>query len=481
MKNPNNLINPNMISNTPTVPFIEGDGIGREITAAMREAIDYAVYLAYGSSRKINREEVLAWGKAIKKWLVGLPKDTIEKIRHYGVGIKGPMETAVGKGARSYNVALRQELDLYACVRPVEYFEGAPSPLRNPHGIDMCIFRENTEGDYAGLGYPGDSQIVKEIIEVLARHGQVLPEGSGIDIGFATQAGSKRLVKATAEYANRYGYKKLTMAHKGNIKKFTEGSFKNWWYDVLKSDFRDIMVTERESWILSNAEKYPRFDTLQYARLLDSNYDNLLTEQQVDIQKEIETTLSELRESHGNGKWKTMLLVNDKICDNAFQLSLQYPQQFGVLATTNLNGDYMSDFWAAMVGWLGISWWANINYQTGLIVPEATHGTAPDKAGRGIANPLSLILSAMMFLRHIGWDEAADILKASIRKQVASQHVTVDFYNQIVAENAPKTFKQKIIREYRKLITPNVLEKCVNTNQFTKELCRNMESVASLN
>jgi isocitrate dehydrogenase, NADP-dependent, prokaryotic type len=376
-----------IVPSNPTILYIEGDGVGPEITAAMKAVVDKAVDKAYSGKRSIEWREVLAGGKAEAKGLKNLPDETLDAIREYGIAIKGPLTTPVGKGARSINVALRQSLDLYVCLRPVKYFDGVPSPVKHPEKVDMVVFRENTEDIYAGIEWTAGSEECSKVIEFLRREMNVtkirFPETSAIGVKPVSREGSERLISSAIDYAIENGRKSVCFVHKGNIMKFTEGGFRAWGYELAKTKYGAME---------KNGRLY-------------------------------------IPSAHGD------ILVQDCICDAFLQNILLKPENYDVIATMNLNGDYVSDALAAEVGGIGIAPGANINYDTGRAIFEATHGTAPDIAGRNIVNPLSLILSAEMMLRYLGWNEAADMVLSSVSKTIASRRVTRDFYNLMEGED----------------------------------------------
>ncbi len=362
----NNTLN---VPNNPTIPFIEGDGVGAEITPVAQAVVDAAVAKAYNGERKIEWMEVLAGGKAHEKTGEWLPQATLDAFQEYLVGIKGPLMTPVGGGIRSLNVALRQTLDLYVCQRPVRYFQGIESPVKRPEDVDMCIFRENTEDIYAGIeweaGTPEAQKFYKFISEEMGVKKVRFPETSGFGVKPVSREGSERLIRSAIEYALAHNLKTVTLVHKGNIMKFTEGGFKKWGYELA----------ERE-----------------YGKELKS------------------------------GK----LVINDCICDAFLQNALIKPKAYSVIATMNLNGDYVSDMLAAQVGGIGIAPGANINYQSGHAIFEATHGIAPDIAGQNIVNPSSLILSAVMMLDYMGWGEAAELINKALEKMFTEGKATND-------------------------------------------------------
>jgi len=365
------------VPDRPIIPFIEGDGTGPDIWRATRRALDGAVEKVYRGSRSIAWFEVLAGEKAYNQKGEWLPEGTLEAIRHYRVAIKGPLTTPVGGGIRSLNVALRQVLDLYACVRPVRYFKGVPSPVKAPEKVDMVIFRENIEDVYAGIEWPAGSESANKLIDFIGGLGKTVRPGSGIGIKPISAFGSKRLVKKALRYAVDFHRDSVTLVHKGNIMKFTEGAFKDWGYEMARESFGDATITEQEIWDKHNG-KAP------------------------------------------DGK----IVVKDRIADSMFQQVLLRPEEYDVIATTNLNGDYLSDALAAQVGGLGMA--PGSNEGDGYAVFEATHGTAPKYADQDKVNPGSLILSGCMMLRWLGWPEAADGLEKALGRTIEQKRVTYD-------------------------------------------------------
>ncbi|WP_156291438.1 NADP-dependent isocitrate dehydrogenase [Oceanobacillus salinisoli] len=384
------------VSNHPVIPFIEGDGTGPDIWAASKRVIEAAVEKAYDGEKEIEWMEVYAGEKAYNKTGEWLPQDTLDKINEYKIAIKGPLTTPIGGGIRSLNVALRQELDLFTCLRPVRYFDGVPSPVKRPEDVNMAIFRENTEDIYAGIEWQKGSDEVKKVIEFLQNemgvHKIRFPETSGIGVKPVSEEGTKRIVRAAIQYALDEGRNSVTLVHKGNIMKFTEGAFKQWGYEVAEEEFGDKVFTWAE-----------------YDRIVENKGKDAANQAQ-------DAALAE-------GK----ILVKDAIADIFLQQVLTRPKEFDVVATMNLNGDYISDALAAQVGGIGIAPGANINYDTGHAIFEATHGTAPKYAGLDKVNPSSVILSAVLMLEHLGWREAADLITASMDKTIASKVVTYDF------------------------------------------------------
>jgi isocitrate dehydrogenase len=364
----------------PIVPFIEGDGIGPDIWRATRRVLDGAVARVYGGRRAFAWFEVLAGEKAKDRTDEWLPQDTLAAIRAYRVAIKGPLTTPVGGGIRSLNVAIRQALDLYACVRPVRYYPGTPSPVRRPEAVDMVIFRENTEDVYAGIEWPAGSEEARQLIAFLAALGKPVRFDSGIGIKPVSETGSKRLVRKALHYTIASGRKSLTLMHKGNIMKFTEGAFKEWGYEVARHEFGERTVAEEEL-------------------------------------------------GSGTAPAGDRIVVRDRIADSMFQQVLLRPEEYEVIATTNLNGDYLSDALAAQVGGLGMA--PGSNEGDGIAVFEATHGTAPKYAGQDKVNPGSLLLSGVMMLRWLGWGEAADAVERGLAATIAQKRVTYDLERQM--------------------------------------------------
>lgn len=404
---------------TPIIPYIEGDGIGPEICQATKKVVDAAVSSAYSNDRKIEWLEILAGEKAFNQTGTWLPDETLEAIKQHKIAIKGPLTTPIGEGFRSLNVTLRQELDLYACVRPVRYFSGVPSPLKEPEKTDMTIFRENTEDVYAGIEFANNSAEVKQLLDFLAEQLAVtkvrFPDTSSLGIKPISQEGSERLIAAALDYAIKQGKKRVTLVHKGNIMKFTEGGFKNWGYDLIEKN-------------------YPQAFTM-------NQYKEITAESGTEKANEA------LEKAKNAGK----IIVDDVIADNFLQQILLYPEKYQVVATTNLNGDYISDALAAQVGGIGISPGANINYKTGHAIFEATHGTAPDIAGKGWANPCSLLLSASMMLDHLGWFEASEKIMAAIEKALQNNQMTHDFAQMIdIEELSTSEFAEYLIKTIEK-------------------------------
>jgi isocitrate dehydrogenase len=418
------------VPDQPVIPFIEGDGTGPDIWRAASAILDAAVAKAYGGKRKLAWYEVYAGEKSKKLFDSWLPDETVDAYRKYLVGIKGPLTTPVGKGIRSLNVALRQQLDLYVCLRPVRWFTNVPSPVKKPGDVDMVIFRENTEDIYAGVEWQAGTPEVKKVLEFLQKEMGVkkirFPETSSIGIKPISREGTERLVRAAIKYALDNKRRSVTLVHKGNIMKFTEGGFRDWGYELAKREFRSQVVTERETWIIGNKEQNPDLSTEANARLVEPGYDMAPPETQAELRAEIEAAVA-LLPTHGGGKWKSLLTIKDSIADITLQQVLTRAKEFDVIATMNLNGDYLSDALAAQVGGIGIAPGGNINYDTGHAVFEATHGTAPKYANLDRVNPGSVTLSGEMMLRHLGWTEAADLVIKGMDGAIGAKTVTYDF------------------------------------------------------
>jgi len=420
-----------IVPDFPIIPFIEGDGTGPDIWAASIRVFDAAVEKAYNGKRKVVWEEVFAGENSFNRFGEWLPQATVDSFNEYLVGIKGPLTTPVGGGIRSLNVALRQILDLYVCLRPVKYIIGVPSPVRKPEDVDMVIFRENTEDIYAGIEWAEGTEEVKKVIRFIEEEMGVknirFPGSSGIGVKPISKEGTNRLVRAAIQYALAEGRKSLTLVHKGNIMKFTEGAFKNWGYQLGSNEFRNDVVTQRESWIIGNKDRNADLTAEENARMVEPGYDMMTGQQQQELKSEVEEALK-LLPSHGSGQWKDKLMIKDAIADITLQQVLTRANEFEVVATMNLNGDYLSDALAAQVGGIGIAPGANINYETGHAIFEATHGTAPKYAGLDKVNPGSVILSGAMMFKYMGWNEVHDLIWAGIVKSIAQKRVTYDYH-----------------------------------------------------
>lgn len=426
-----------IVPDNPIIPFIRGDGTGQDIWPTASKVIDAAVERAYQGRRKISWFKIYAGDEACD--LYGsqqyLPEDTLTAIREYGIAIKGPLTTPVGGGIRSLNVALRQVFDLYACIRPCCYYAGTPSPHKNPEKLDVIVYRENTEDIYLGIEWKQGSKIGDRLIRILneemipatPEHGKKqIPIDAGIGIKPISKNGSQRLVRRAIKHALLLPKDKqlVTLVHKGNIMKYTEGAFRDWGYELATSEFRQDCVTERESWILGNKEKTPEITLEENARMVDPGFDSLTEEKKAEIVREVETVISTIWQSHGESKWKGKVMVNDRIADSIFQQIQIRPDEYSILATMNLNGDYLSDAAAAIVGGLGMGPGANIGDSAAIF--EATHGTAPKHAGLDKINPASVILSGVMMLEYMGWQEAAHLIKKGLASAIASRQTTYD-------------------------------------------------------
>jgi len=418
----------------PIIPYIEGDGTGRDIWKASQRVFDAAVERAFGGKRAIRWYEIFAGEKAFRQFSNWLPDDSVNAARDLRVSIKGPLTTPVGGGIRSLNVALRQILDLYACVRPVKYYQGVPSPVKHPEKLDVVIFRENTEDVYAGIEFKQGSDDAKRLISFL--NDDLLKGGkkkvrtdSGVGIKPISIFGTKRLVRYAIRHALETGRKTVTLVHKGNIQKFTEGAFREWGYEVATQEFRAQTVTERESWILGNVEANPGLSVEANAALIEPGLEFGSPAFRESVVAEVRSVLEAIGTTHGNGAWKQKVLVNDRIADSIFQQIIIRPSDYSVLATPNLNGDYISDAAAAQVGGLGIAPGANIG--DGYAVFEATHGTAPKYADKDVINPGSVILSGVMLLEFVGWAEAARMIETAMEKTIQQKFVTYDFERQL--------------------------------------------------
>ncbi len=426
-----------VVADNPIIPFIRGDGTGVDIWPATQKVLDAAVTKAYAGAKKIEWFKVYAGDEACDRYgtYQYLPEDTLEAIRTYGVAIKGPLTTPVGGGIRSLNVALRQIFDLYSCVRPCRYYEGTPSPHKRPQDLDVIVYRENTEDIYMGLEWEADDPVGQQLRQhlnevVIPANGKLgkrqVPEGAGIGIKPVSKHGSQRHIRRAIQHAMRLeGNKRhVTLVHKGNIMKFTEGAFRDWGYELATTEFRNQCITERESWILSNLEKDPGMSVQANARMIEPGYDSLTPEKKEAIDAEVQGVIDSIGPSHGAGQWKHMVMVDDRIADSIFQQIQTRPQEYSILATLNLNGDYISDAAAAMVGGLGMAPGANIGETAAVF--EATHGTAPKHAGLDRINPGSVILSGVMMLEFLGWQEAADLVTKGLSGAIADREVTYD-------------------------------------------------------
>ena len=417
------------IPDQPIIPFIEGDGTGRDIWKASRRVFDAAVERAYGGKRKIAWFEVFAGEKAYNEFKQWLPDDTVQAIRDFRIAIKGPLTTPVGGGIRSLNVALRQLLDLYACVRPVRYFPGVPSPVKHPERMNLVIYRENTEDVYIGIEWKSGTPEVKKLIdflnkEMLGGGPKQIRTDSGVGIKPISPTGTKRLVRRAIEYALANKRRVVTLVHKGNIQKFTEGAFRDWGYELATDEFRKDVITERESWIVDNRDRNPQLTVEQNAAMIEPGMEQATEVFRKSVCDEVKLVLDKIYATHGQGKWKQKLMINDRIADSIFQQVVTRADEYEVLATPNLNGDYISDACAAQVGGLGMAPGANIGDGFGIF--EATHGTAPKYADKDVINPSSLMLSGVMMFDFMGWPEAGRLIEAGIERTIGQKRVTYD-------------------------------------------------------
>ena len=451
------------VPDNPIIPFIRGDGTGIDLWPATERVLDAAVEAAYGGQRKITWFKVYAGDEACEQYgtYQYLPQDTLTAIKEYGVAIKGPLTTPIGGGIRSLNVALRQINDLYACVRPCKYYSGTPSPHKTPEQLDVIIYRENTEDIYLGIEWKEGSEIAQKLIHILnddlipatAEHGKKqIRSDSGIGIKPISKTGSQRLVRRAIQHALRLPKEKqmVTLVHKGNIMKYTEGAFRDWGYELATSEFRGECVTERESWILSNKEANPDISNEDNARKVEPGYDGLTAEKRQEVVDEVAGVLEAIWDTHGGGKWKEKVMVNDRIADSIFQQIQTRPAEYSILATMNLNGDYLSDAAAAMVGGLGMGPGANIGDECAIF--EATHGTAPKHAGLDRVNPGSLILSGVMMLEYMKWQEAADLIKKGLGAAISNREVTYDLARLMEPPAEPlkcSEFAEAIIKHFQ--------------------------------
>ena len=426
-----------LVPDNPIIPFIEGDGTGRDIWKASQRVFDAAVEKASGGKRRIAWLEILAGEKAFNQFQNWLPDDTVAAIRDFRIAIKGPLTTPVGGGIRSLNVTLRQVLDLYACVRPVKWYPGVPSPVKRPEKLDVVIFRENTEDVYAGIEWPAGSAEAKKVLALVESLGKKARPDSGIGIKPISVTGTQKIARRALRYAIENGRKRVTFVHKGNIMKFTEGAFRDWGYELAKKEFRDQIVTERESWILDNRDKNPNLSVEANAAMVEPGLDAAPEEFKQKIYAEVKECLDAIGGTHGGGKWKQKIFVNDRIADSMFQQILTRPSEYDVACTPNLNGDYLSDACAAQVGGLGMAPGANIGDGYGLF--EATHGTAPKYADKDVINPSSVMLSGALMFDFMGWKEVARLIEQGISRTIQNKTVTYDLERMMEGATKVKT------------------------------------------
>jgi isocitrate dehydrogenase len=419
-----------VIPDTPIIPYIEGDGTGRDIWKASQRVFDAAVKKVFGGKRRMIWYEVFAGEKAFRKFGEWLPQGTLDAIKEYRIAIKGPLTTPVGGGIRSLNVSLRQLLNLYACWRPVKYIPGVPSPVRHPERMNIIIFRENTEDVYAGIEWREGTPQAKRIIEfvnTLLKEDNIKKQvrlDSGVGIKPMSITGTKRLARRALQYAIAKGLKTVTLVHKGNIMKFTEGSFRDWGYELAKQEFRAQIVTERESWILGNKDKDPNLSIEANAAMVEPGLEMANQAFQQQVAKEVKDCLEAIYATHGSGQWKNKILVNDRIADSMLQQILTRADEYQVVVTPNLNGDYLSDACAAQIGGLGVAPGANIG--DGFGVFEATHGTAPKYADKDMINPGALIRSGALMFEFMGWPEVGKLIEDALAATIVQHRVTYD-------------------------------------------------------
>ena len=414
-----------VIPDRPIIPFIEGDGTGRDIWKASRRVFDAAVEKAYGGKRRVVWYEIFAGEKAFEKFHEWLPNDSVEAVKQFRIAIKGPLTTPIGGGIRSLNVALRQILNLYACVRPVRYFPGVPSPVKHPERMNIMIFRENTEDVYSGIEWQEGTPEAQKLIRFLEQElGKKIRPDSGIGIKPISRTGTQQLVRRAIRYALENNRRVVTLVHKGNIMKFTEGAFRDWGYELAKKEFRNQIITERESWIVDNKDRNPNLTLEQNAAMVEPGLEFAADQFKKDVYAEVKEALDSIYSTHGNGQWKKKLMVNDRIADSIFQQVVTRADEYQVLATPNLNGDYISDACAAQIGGLGMAPGANIGDDYAFF--EATHGTAPKYADKDVINPTSVILSGCMMFEFMGWKEVSTIIEEAIARTIQQKKVTYD-------------------------------------------------------
>jgi isocitrate dehydrogenase len=420
------------VPDNPILPFIEGDGTGRDIWRASVRIFDAAVEKAYRGNRQIKWMEVYAGEKSFKLFQSWLPDETVQAYSEFLVGIKGPLTTPIGGGIRSLNVALRQLLDLYVCMRPVRYYKGTPSPMKRPQDVNVVIFRENSEDIYTGIEYQHGTEENKKFLEMLRDNFQEeydkirFPETTGFSIQPVSIEGTERLVRAAINWALANKRRKVTLLHKNVVMPFTEGAFLEWGYALATREFRNQIITKRETQMLENKEANPGLSNEANARMVYPGFDLMQTKQKNDLLKEVDEALS-LFSTQERHDWEKLLLVDDSLTDTAIGSVISRSNNFDIIATMNLNGDYISDEIAAMVGGIGIAPGANINFVTGHAIFEATHGTAPKYADLDKVNPGSVVLSGEMMLRYIGWTEAADLIIKGMEGAISNKMVTYDF------------------------------------------------------
>jgi isocitrate dehydrogenase len=448
-----------IIPDTPVIPFIEGDGTGRDIWKASVRVFDAAVEKVFKGKKRVVWFEVFAGEKAYRQFKEWLPQGTLDAITQYRIAIKGPLTTPVGGGIRSLNVALRQLLNLYACWRPVKFIPGVPSPVRRPENMNIVIFRENTEDVYAGMewqeGTPQAKRLIEFVNAMLREDGakkQIRPD-AGVGIKPISITATKQLARRALRYAIDRGRKTVTFVHKGNIMKFTEGAFRDWGYELAKEEFRSHIVTERESWILDNKDRNPNLSIEDNAALVEPGLEMATEAFRQEVCKEVKACLDAIYATHGQGQWKKKIMVNDRIADSMLQQILTRADEYEMVVTPNLNGDYLSDACAAQIGGLGVAPGANIG--DGFGVFEATHGTAPKYADKDVINPGAVIRSGVLMFEFMGWQEVADLIENALAAAIAQHRVTYDL---------ERLMKLEGIKDVQKL----------GTNAFASALIENM-------
>jgi isocitrate dehydrogenase len=419
-----------VIPDTPIIPFIEGDGTGRDIWKASQRVFDAAVEKVFGGKRRIVWYEVFAGEKAFKQFGEWLPQGTLDAVTEFRIAIKGPLTTPVGGGIRSLNVAMRQLLNLYACWRPVKYIPGVPSPVKHPERMNIIIFRENTEDVYAGMewreGTPQAKQLIEFVNALLRAEGakkQIRPD-AGVGVKPISRTATKQLVRRALRYALAHGIKTVTLVHKGNIMKFTEGAFRDWGYELAKEEFRQEVVTERESWAIDNKDRNPNLSLEANAAMVEPGLEMATEAFKQQIYQEVKDCLDSIYATHGKGQWKQKIMVNDRIADSIFQQVQTRADEYQILCTPNLNGDYISDACAAQIGGLGVAPGANIGDGYGVF--EATHGTAPKYADKDVINPGAVIRSGVLMFEFMGWPEVGDLIEKALAVTIAQHRVTYD-------------------------------------------------------
>ena len=429
-----------IVPDNPVIPYIEGDGTGRDIWKASRRVFDAGVERAFGGKRRMVWYEVFAGEKAFRQFGEWLPQGTLDAIKDFRIAIKGPLTTPVGGGIRSLNVSLRQLLNLYACWRPVKYIPGLPSPVKNPEAMNIIIFRENTEDVYAGIewavGTPQAQRVIEFLNSVLRddNNKKQIRADSGVGIKPMSITATNQLVRRALRYAIDRGHKTVTLVHKGNIMKFTEGAFRDWGYELAKKEFRQQIVTERESWALGNKDADPNLSIEANAALVEPGLEMANDAFKKQVYEEVKTTLDSIYATHGKGQWKQKILVNDRIADSMLQQILTRAGEYEVVCTPNLNGDYLSDACAAQIGGLGLAPGANIGDGYGVF--EATHGTAPKYADKDMINPGAVIRSGALMFEFMGWPEVGDLIEKALAATIAQRRVTYDLERLMKMEGA---------------------------------------------